>query len=78
MHAWLVFYRYLNKFKYQWPQKLLHSIVVSQNFDIQLQYQLKRRPSESKVSSGHHGWMHGSCPRRTMQRSDNQQDNYCA
>ncbi len=41
-------------------------------------YQLKRHPSESKVSCGHHGWMHGIVQGRTIQRSEIQQDNDCA
>jgi hypothetical protein len=36
MHAWFVLYRYLNKFKFKWHPKLLHSIVVGQNVYIQL------------------------------------------
>ncbi len=36
MRAWFVLYRYLKKFELQWPLKLLHSIVVGQNVDVQI------------------------------------------
>ncbi len=36
MRTWFVLNRYLNKFKFQWPQKLLHSIVIGQNVNIQI------------------------------------------
>jgi hypothetical protein len=75
----------LNKFKFQWPLKLIHSIVVGQNVDIQIaiptqEASLGEKGMKWRIWDGAQGWSKAEqCKEVTINKETvcNQHQEWC-